>query len=247
MTHFKIVCTGWKNWPWVKQTVESIEGQTHSDYDVCLSDDCSDIQELSEYLLHKADENHWHCILREDHYGTLYNQVHAIRSMDPDPEDVIVFLDPDGDRFAHPNVLNRLEYAYSDGSRVVWSQYECDPPSPTSTPSCFYPRDVVRRGNYREFTLKGGGHTWNHLRTFKADMFLQMDESDFKDDDGNWFMSSPDSALMFPAIELARGRIKFFDEVLLTYRPDHELSDWKKQPKQIDRDHGIILRRSPKC
>jgi glycosyltransferase involved in cell wall biosynthesis len=244
--HFLIVSAGWKCWPWIQQTVESIDAQEYRNFSVVLADDHSEDAELALYMTQTAmDRRGWACLVQQEHKGTLRNQVEAIRLMKPDPEDVIVFLDADGDHFAHEHVLDRLVEAYADGSKVVYSMYEPYPPSPGSQQSRPHPPEVIRSNNYRAFTARAGHH-WNHIRSFKAELFYGMDDSDFTDDDGNWFMGAPDSALMFPALELARGKVKFFPEVLMRYRADHSQSDWVLHAREIDRAHDIILSRPPK-
>lgn len=246
MTHFKIVCTGWKNWPWVKDTVASIEQQAYEDYDVCLVDDASGDPVLEEFIIDWCTRHRWNFIIQDEHKRATRNQVEAIRLMDPEPEDVIIWLDPDGDKFAHPNVLSRLDEAYSDGTRLLYSMYRPYPDSPGSTQSRAYPRQVIKSNSYRAHD-RLYGIFWNHLRTMKADLFLQMDDSDFQTDDGTWFPTSCDSAFMYPGLELARGKVKFLPEVLVDYRADHDLSDWKRYPEEIDRIHHVILTRKPKC
>lgn len=207
MTHFCIVCTGWNNWPWIRDTVASIDMQEHRDFDVCITDDASHDDRLTRYIPETCHERGWRWILQSENRGTLYNQVAAIRAMEPGPEDVIVFLDPDGDRFAHPQVLTRLAEAYADGTRVAYSKYECDPPSATSTQSVPHPPEVIANNSYRAHTL-AHGMCWNHLRSFRADVFLAIDEAQFKDDAGEWFRTSADTALMTPCLELAGTRVK---------------------------------------
>jgi cellulose synthase/poly-beta-1,6-N-acetylglucosamine synthase-like glycosyltransferase len=244
--HFKIVCTGWKNWPWVKNTVESILIQDYWNYDVCLVDDMSEDADLTKFIPEICKQMGWKYILNTEHMRAVYNQVAAIRLMDPDPEDVIVWLDPDGDKFAHSGVLSELVEAYSDGSRLVYSKYICEPDSPTSSQSRPHPDWVVERNAYREFTREHGIY-YNHLRSMKAALFLEMEDADFQDDEGVWFPCGTDSVFMFPAMELARGKVKFLDKIQLIYRPDYELSDWRRYPDKIDWVHDLILRRPPKC
>lgn len=244
---FRIVSAGWKNWPWLKQTVESVQAQHCRNFEMCIVDDASDDSNITDYLIDLVgQDNHFRFILNTEHMGGLYNQVAAIRAMNPDPDDVIVFLDADGDRLAHPDVLGRLVDAYADGSKVVYSTYDTEPPSPSSVRSRAHPQHVVDNNSYREFTRFNGIH-WNHLRTFKAELFHAMDESDWKDDDCNWWRTVTDAAMMFPALELARGKVRFLDEVLLIYRADHDLSDWRRFPgSTINKAHDTILRRPPK-
>lgn len=243
---FAIVCSGWKCWPAIRRTLTSIDAQTWDNYTVCVTDDASDEPELRDWIRSYCDERGWHYILRTERVGAVHNQLDAIAAMAPAPEDVIVWVDPDGDRLKHDGVLERVAAHYADGSKLIYFQYDTDPYSPTCSPSRAYPPDVIRGNTYREFG-RTRGIPWNHLRTMRAELFYEMEDSDFKDDEGNWFMAGTDSAFMFPALELARGSVKFVDEVMLVYKSDNELADWRRQPRNVDRAHDIILGRPPKC
>jgi glycosyltransferase involved in cell wall biosynthesis len=245
-THFKIISTGWRNWPWIQRTLESVASQEYDDYEYCIVDDASGDSRISGYIQAMCERHNWRFILQPEHRGGLFNQVAGIRLMEPAPEDVIVFLDSDGDYFPHVHVLDRLDKAYADGSKLVYTQNRHEPRSPTTVPSRAYPREVIEQGSYRRYALQGHGYAWNHLRSFKADLFLQMTDEDWQDDNGQWFQTCTDTAMMFPALELANGKVKFLDEVLYVYRPDHELSDWRRFGKEIDRNNGIILNRPRK-
>ena len=242
---FAVISTGWKSWPWIQASLLSIAAQTYPDVDVCVVDDDSGDPQLGEFITDYCMEHGWEFMLRSRHYGALHNQVDAIRHLAPAPDDVIVFVDCDGDTLKHPRVLERVADHYADGTKLIYFQYDSHPFSPTCSPSRPYPPEVVTAGSYREYA-RTHGFAHNHLRTFRAELFYAMDESDFRDDQGAWLQTAADAALMFPALELARGSVKFVDEVMLTYHSSNPLSDWRRDPRQIDADHTTILGRQRK-
>lgn len=245
--HFKIIVAGWCAGPWVQACVESIEAQTYTDYDVCLVDDASSDPVLSQYIQSKCAEHGWKSILRQQHVGAVRNQYDGIYLMEPKPDDVIVWLDMD-DRFAHASVLHRLIHYYgTTGAKMTYGSYEPEPPSPTCQMALPIPDDVVRTGNYRTIALSGGGIFWNHLRTIKFELYSQLEEDDFKDRDGEWMISTTDSVVMYPCLELAQGAICFIPETLLIYNSENPLSDWRRQPRQVDTDHEWVLTRPRKA
>lgn len=244
MTHFKIICTGWNAGPWVDGCLGSISRQTYTNYDVCVVDDGSDDGKIADQIFNWCAVNGWNCMLRKERHGALRNQVEGIRMMDPDPGDVIVFLDLD-DQFADVDVLSRLDRHYQDGSLVVYTQYQSVPHSPTCAPSKPYPRQVVRTGGYRHYA-RFNGFCHNHLRSFKAKLFLALAEEDFRDRNGGWFRSAADTVLMVPCMELAYERVKFVNDVMLNYNSANPLSDWRTQPRQCDDDNDWVLSRPRK-
>lgn len=239
---FKFIVCGVNHQAWLPRCLESIDVQTVRDFDVAVVDDATPDPDFRDWIKSYCEKRNWLNILNEEHKGNMYNQVHAIRSLDCDPEDIIVFLDGD-DQLAHNRVLERLLIHYSDGSEVVYGQYVSEPFSPTCGPARPYPRDVIANNDYRHYGLHGGGLLFNHLRTIKYKLFAQLEDNDFKDQHGNWFKSCADAAIMIPCMELALGRVKCLEhEILYVYNSENPQSDWRRQARQVDSDHDYILR-----
>lgn len=248
--NFKIITAIWNGAPFVDRYLTSIDAQTHPNMEVVIVDDNSDdgtTQKIFDWVqAHQGQPGHrWNAIFQQENRGALYNQVTGIRLLNCEPDDVLVFVDGD-DQLAHPNVLQVLEEYYKKGMKLTYGQYEPVPPSPTCTLAAEYPPDIKRERNFRYASAHRRGIYWNHLRTFKYELFAQLTDDDFKDESGGWYKTATDAALMYPCIELAAPDFAFIPEVLYLYTSDNQLSDWRRWSRQCDHDHNHILARPPK-
>lgn len=241
---FKIITAVWNAGRFFDRYVESIASQDYPNYDVFIVDDAS--TDGTAQKVEQACEQHgWQYRINDINRGALFNQVSAIRSSDCKPEDVLVFVDGD-DRLAHDRVLERLEHYYSDGTLLTYGQYRPDPPSRTCSLAGPYPQHIWDSRDFRGSSARGEGIWWNHLRTFKYEVFQHLTDDDFLDANGDWYKTATDAVLMYPCIELAWPHVKFIDEVLYIYTSDNNISDWRRWPRQCDRDHEHVLSKPPK-
>lgn len=220
------------------------------DYDVCVVDDAS-TDHTPEVAKEWCRKYGWEFIGQDEWKGALYNQVEAINRICDDDDDVIVFCDGD-DRLASNRVFDVLDRHYADNTKLTYGNYKSDPYDPGCPKVRPFPKDVVQENRYRKFILpaelggESGGHLFNHLRTFKYELFRQLDEADFLDDKGRWFTNTPDTVLMVPCLELARGEVKCLKEVLLIYTSDMAHAEWRNITDKIDHVNLTVLRRPPK-
>lgn len=242
---FKIITAVYNAGEFFDRYVKSIEKLNYPHFDVVIVDDNSN-DGTRQKVWEACDKNSWLGILQETNRGALYNQVAGIRALNCRAEDVLVFVDGD-DQLAHSDVLQRLEFWYeSTNAKLCYGQYAPVPDSATCTLAAEFPREIIEQRSFREVAARRGGIYWNHLRTFKYELFSQLTDADFKDDFGNWYKTATDAALMYPCLELAAPHITFIPEVLYLYTSDNNLSDWRRWPRQCDRDHMHILARTPK-
>jgi glycosyltransferase involved in cell wall biosynthesis len=228
---FRIVSCGWNCAPFLEWTLQSVEEQSIADWEIFIIDDASDdplqAQKIRDWCKPRtfAGDKRWRFRINDLNLGTPRNQYYGILLMNPAPEDIIVFLDLDGDRLAHPDVLKNLLEYYSDGTLVTYGSYRPVPDLGTSTPARAFPPDVVRDRTYRQAIL--GGYTgFNHLRTMKGKIFHAIPESNFQWPDGAWYKHGTDYAFMAAALELANGRYKCIEEVLLIYNHANPNADY---------------------
>jgi glycosyltransferase involved in cell wall biosynthesis len=190
----------------------------------------------------------WAYIFNEERRGALYNLYQAAHVLEPELEDVIVFVDAD-DRLIKRDSLSRLRWYYEEyGPLLTYGSYVCDPPDDFVTPAMNFPDDIVRENAYRRWTARDDPDaTWfNHLRTMRFHLFDRLrPERDFQFPDGRWFMACYDTATMVPALELAGGRHLMIPEVLYLYTRDNPLSDCRASLHEIEEAHRQIFGRPP--
>ena len=134
--------------------------------------------------------------------------------------DIVVTLDGD-DWFPDPNVLERIESYYSN-PRIMM---------------CFGQFAWLTNGQYyMGFTRKPDNlldirncrWTTSHLRTFKLGLFREIQESDLRAPNGNYWECTGDQAIIFPMIEMCSpDRIMFTDDLNMVYNDDNPINDHK--------------------
>ncbi len=235
---FNFVVTGRNCLQWVGPCLDSIAAQKDQDFDVCIVDDASDEMIQRDIVRRYAHEYKWALIQNETRQGAMFNQYTAWNALAPNDGDVVVWVDLD-DRLAHANVLNVLRRHYDDGALMTYGSYTPDPPSSTCLQAAPYPEWVVKNRYHRGYHQ----FLFNHLRTVSWDVLRRIDEREFRDHEGKWFMSACDAAVMMPAMEIAGERCHVIDEILYIYTSDNSYSDWRIQPERVNIDHDTILSR----
>lgn len=247
--NFKVVVTGRDCFDVHAACLDSIAAQRseHGSVRVCVVDDASTDQRQRDLDAHWG-EYAADCIFIQNEYrlGAMRSQVNAIRALDPDPDDVIVWLDGD-DRFnpEYP-VFDVLEGYYSAGYLMTYGSYVTDPIDTGCHPARRYSPECVIENDYRN--MSRNGLRFNHLRTVSARLFLELDEADFKHADGSWYMAGCDAAVMLPCLELAGGRYARLLQPLYIYTSNNPQSDWRVNAQELRRVHDRIAtspRRDP--
>ena len=242
MTHFKIVSVGWNCMAYLENTLRSIESQDYDDYEVMIVDDATPENIPQGALIEKWCETkrdirdyRWKSTVNTTQRYATANQRDAIIALDPAPEDVIVFVDLDGDRLAHPGVLNHLDSVYQDPD--VWLTYGNYRPIPdegTSPPAIPFPPKTVANRDYRKEVLRAGSY-FNHLRTMKGKVFWGIPEEAY-----HWganihnpiYQHGCDYIFMIAGLEVANGKYRCLDDVLLLYNHANPFADNKSHPAE---------------
>jgi glycosyltransferase involved in cell wall biosynthesis len=242
---FVVVVAAWEAAPWLEACLDSINAQTHRNFDVVVVDDMSSDQ-TADIAAGYCNRERWTFWRNTEKKYALRNQVEMIQALDRGrDDDIIVFCDGD-DRLAHPEVLAHLVDYYADGTLVTYGSYRSEPHSPTCHPAQPYPPHVIANTSYRHCGATGGGILFNHLRTFRYLPFRHLGPEDWTGPSGDWMISTTDTALMIPVLELAGARAKFIPEVLYVYNSENPRSDWRIRPRQVDTDHDWVLWHIPR-
>lgn len=236
----------------MEQTLSSVLAQTNQDWEVQVVYDKS--EDDGSNKLYKWELNHntghsqtsqWHTQHNTDQRFAVRNQYEGIKALHPANEDIIVFLDLDGDRLAHPHVLERLAEAYRDDTLLTYGSYRPIPHVDTCQPARPFPPEVIASNSYRQYLRDGGECCFNHLRTMKGKLFNAMPPERFKWDDGRWYTAGTDYLFMTMGLELAGPRHKFIEETLLLYNHANPLADYLYHPLEASQCTVDSLKRPP--
>lgn len=222
MHRFKVVVPSFNSIDYIGKTLQSIEMQTDTEYDVCVIDDGSTIQGQREIIKEYCDRNGWKFLFNDRNYGALYGMVHAIRLLECQDDDVIVIIDGD-DWLAHAEVFTKLREVYNGKDvYLTWGQCEVYPGGKSPV---YYaqpiPDLVVQQQLYREIPF-----VFWHLGTFKYFLWKHIEDSDLRDVNGEYLMLMKDKATLYPMLEMADGKIQFVNETLYIYNIANPLNDY---------------------
>lgn len=234
MSNFKIVSTGWNCGPWLEQTLRSVEKQSVDNWDIWITYDPSDddgADRIRAWCDKRADDPRWHYTINDTRQLAVRNQYEAVASLQPEDDDIILWLDLDGDQLAHRHVLRDLgrHYASEDKPLVTYGSYRAVPDMGTSPVAEPFPDHVVANGSYRE-QMRTGVCCFNHLRTMKGCIAKAIPEDQFHfasgEQAGEWYTTAGDYVYMAAALELAGGRYMVIPDVLLLYNHDNPYADY---------------------
>jgi hypothetical protein len=201
---------------------------------------------IQKWVEEHGNDPRWNYVYNTHQLGSdAQTRWESIYRSDPDDEDIIIFLDLDGDELAHPEVLAHLIDYYADGTLTTYGSYESKPHNPNCIPALPYPAGVIATRSYRAF-----GHVYfNHLRTMKAKIWRAIPIYEFKwstgPQQGEWYAKGCDVQFTIPALELAGPRFKVIDEVLMYYNSINPMSAWRVCKEQTTMATFDFFRRAP--
>ncbi len=217
---FVIITPFYNPGEFLEKCISSILTQKYDNYRVVFIDDMS-IDGSWDKLPHSDERTI--CIKNTVRKTALENIHDAIMNY-CESDDICVLVDGD-DWLYNKNVLSSLNDLYNkydcwisygqaswtDGRRGFASEY---PEQEFSN---------IRKAPFRV----------SHLRTFRAGLYHSMIHQDpnfsgLKDDSGEFYKSSYDTAMMFPLLEMAgKDKTHFNDTILYIYNRDNPISDDK--------------------
>lgn len=233
---FKIVSTGWNCGPWLEQTLRSVLEQSVDNWDIWVIYDPSDddgAQRIRTWCDERSvydGDDRWHYTINETRQFAVRNQYDAVHNLQPEADDIVLWLDLDGDMLAHPQALEHLAEYYIQGAPLLtYGNYRAVPDAGTSPAAVPFPNDIVATNNYRH-QMRTGICCFNHLRTMKGRIAnaIPMEQFQFSSGPqaGEWYTTAGDYVFMACALELAGGRYKVIEEVLLLYNHDNPYADY---------------------
>lgn len=240
MKSFKIVIPSFNSIDFIGKTLRSVESQTFKNYDVCVIDDGSTLEQQRSIITEFCERNQWKSIFHDKNYGALHGLVGAIKKLQCEDDDVIIVIDGD-DWLAHEKVFEKLHQVYSENDiYLTWGQCEIYPPG--KTPMRYaqpIPDMIIDQKLYRDIPF-----VFWHPGTFKYRLWRNLKDIDLRDVDGQYFRIMKDKATLYPMLEMAGHKVKFINETLYIYNISNPLNDFATtSEEEKDRVNGLIKQR----
>ena len=220
---FNIIVPVFNAEKYLEKCLNSIKKQSYKNFIVKVIDDCStdSSYELATSICNGYEN--FHIKKNSRRLGALNNICELLSLKIKEPSKTIDIL-IDGDDYLYSgDVLDILYEKYSNTnclitygshlySKGIWGKK--------------YPRIVREFNLYRKYFWYA-----SHLKTFRHDLWLSINQNDLLDKNGQYFSVASDLALMFPMLEMAGNRQEFVKDLLYVYNDQNPISDHKIRRK----------------
>jgi glycosyltransferase involved in cell wall biosynthesis len=221
---FKVTIPCYNCEKWIIPCLSSLLSQTYTDWVAVVVNDGStdNTASLIESFIKQHNTERIKVIHNSKNEGSALGSIIQCTNnfTNCKGEDIIVNIDGD-DMLADNKVFEYLNEVYSnDRVLMTYGQFE-----PLSHSYHNYCQPLANTSSYR----KSNSWVVSHLRTYKKKLFDLINDSDLRDDDGEYYKMAGDAALLYPLIEMAGlHRIKFISKVLYIYNDTSELNEMKR-------------------
>jgi len=223
---------------YITKCIESVVSQDYDNWEMYIIDDCSTDNTFSVASQAAMLSDKITVIRNPMNMGAVYNHVTTIKQF-CDPDDIVMLIDGD-DALVNDNQIFQFYNNLYDGSTEFsygscWSMIDKIP-----LVAQHYPKRIKETKSYR-----GHVFNWNmpytHLRTFQAKFLLQVDEDEFKDENGAWYKAGGDGAVFYSVIEqVDPDKIKVVQDIVYLYNDMSPINDYKVNGAEQTRNANRI-------
>ena len=208
---------------YLEKCLYSIVKQSYKNFQVKVVDDCSTDSSYEVASTICAKYKNFEIYKNKRRLGALNNISKLLSLNIKDPCKTIDIL-IDGDDYLYSgDVLNILHEKYLTTNCLITYGSHL---SSKGVQGKKYPRFVREFNLYRKYFWYA-----SHLKTFRHDLWLSINENDLTDKNGQYFSVASDLALMFPMLEMAGYRQEFINDLLYVYNDENPISDHKIRRK----------------
>lgn len=204
--HFTIAIDTCNHEDWIERCINTCVTQDYDNFEVILVDAVSDDNTFE--IAKKCAENFQNLKVYQNEVRIPQVANFVWLNKQVIPGSIVVSIDGD-DWFKNKKVLQKLNEVYNSGE--VWMTYGTYEEFPYRNVSHIYqpyPEDVIKNNSFREYRWMA-----SHLRTWRRELFMKIDENDLKKEDGEWLDTTGDQAIMFPMLEMSGWKSRHISEV----------------------------------
>lgn len=243
----KIIAPVYNAENYISKCIRSVASQDYDNYEMIIIDDASTdntLQVINQTIEEIGLQERFTVINRQQNMGAVFNQISTIKSRCYS-DDIVMLLDGDDWLVNNPNIFHMYNNMYHEGAEYTygscWSLIDNIPL--IAQP---YPSEVKANKSYREHKFN-----WNfpypHLRTFVARLALNLDDSLFKDAEGQWYRAGGDVATFYNIVEQADpSKVVCVPDVVYMYNDTNPINDYKINGKEQNDTADKILKKSEK-
>lgn len=213
--------------------INSLLHQQYDSFEVYLLDDNSEDGTLS--LIKKAE--YIHEIRSSKRLGAMENIYNALIKLPIGDEDIVLLLDGDDFIFGE-YAFQIINEKYNSNILLTYGQFIDN-----------YGRVYNCQYSEKEFkNLRRSPWKASHLKTFKYKLFKELlkqdpEGSNFKYDNGNFFMASSDMSIMIPLMEIAGfENITAMSNVLYCYRLHNNNDHASEEGRRLQKEAELCVR-----
>lgn len=225
---FNLIVPFYNAGKWIGKCIDSVKNQEYKNFKCYLIDDLS--SDNSELIIRKkiSEDPRFKLIKNTEKKYALGNIIETLTSEDMGPDDINIILDGD-DWLSSYNVLSYLDKTYTESDCLMtYGTYVYHPKGTRGFEPSKYPDNVINNNLFREDKWRA-----SHLRTFKTKLFSHVNLEDLKNENGQFYKTAYDQALMLPLLEMAGHRSQYIDKIMHVYNRENPLNvDKVKQTLQ---------------
>ena len=221
---FNIVVPFFNCEKYIKKCLDSILRQTYKRYQVQVIDDCSSDNSYEIAASICRNYENFKIIKNSKRIGALHNIYNSLSIKIEEPTKTIDLLIDGDDYLYSSDVLYFLKEKYILSNCLITYGSHL---SSKGIQGKKYPKLIRKYNLYRNYFWYA-----SHLRTFRHDLWLSINNNDLLDQNGNYFSVAWDLAIMFPMLEMAGNRQEFIKDVLYVYNDENPICDHNIRRKE---------------
>ena len=208
---------------YIEKCLNSIIKQSYKNFQVKIVDDCS--TDSTFEIAHKICSNfkNFDIFKNSRRLGALNNISNFLGLSVKDASNTIDILIDGADYLYSGDVLSIINEKYLKTNCLLTYGSHL---SSQGVQGKKYPWLIRNFNLYRKYFWYA-----SHLKTFRHDLWLSINQNDLLDQDGQYFSVASDLALMFPMLEMAGNRQEFVKDILYVYNDQNPISDHKIRRK----------------
>lgn len=242
-----VVSTFYNCEKYIENCIDSVASQDYDNYLHYLIDDASTdntVLKVEEKLKTLSAElrNKFIFIKNKTNVGAVKNQVEIFRQLPADS--IVIILDGDDSLINDNSIFNFYNNLYSEGTEFTygscWSMVDNIPL--ISQP---YPEEIKKTKQYRNYRFNWG-MPYTHLRTFRKHLIDNCEDSQFRDEHGQWYRAGGDGSVFYSLIEQADpNKVKCIQDIVYNYNDTNPLNDYKVNAEEQNRNAKKIVNNFP--